>query len=79
MLQNSTDASLCPRPERLTLHMPDSVWMRIVSGEEGVMAQRPEAKTASSGGPARARALKHGLLMLLRLRTLLQICIHLLI
>lgn len=61
-------------PERLTLQMPDSVWMRIVSGEEGVMAEGPEAKAASSGGPARARALKQRLLMLHRLRTLLQAC-----
>lgn len=57
-------------PERLTLQMPDSVWMRIVSGEEGVMAEGPEAKAASSGGPARARALKQ----LHRLRTLLRAC-----
>lgn len=54
--------------------MPNSVWMRIVSGEEGVMAEGAEAKAAPSGGPARARALKQRLLMLLRLRTLLLAC-----
>lgn len=67
------------RPERLTLHVSDSVRMRIVSGEEGMMAEAPEAKAASSGGPARARRLTQRFLLTHRFRTDPQSFIHLLL